>query len=529
MEFTRYAGYDGWHNVDLVNNQPFVSFASWRWRSYLWQNHLWYGIIGITQDNNPPPALLSYYNFTPAQNVPVPIQAYVDDETGIADVQIFYNLNGVLYGPFQMYDDGLHNDEDPGDNIWGTSIGPFHLGDQISYSFSITDIHTNNVKVSAGYFELNPVHNVGNVILSFYDNSQLADEGYWYGASAHWPRENGQDYLYLGGLWIGAEISGEYRVMNRDYYEYDWSRTAGMPYSLAPGISDQDGNITFDDQYPWSTPIGLQVHQQSYQWSNPSRDDFIIFKYTVLNTGYSGNLNNLFATLWLDPDVTSQTSPSDDLGGYDPVRGMVYLYDSQQNPNGYIGLKLLGAGNSPHTAQVYTYPDPDTDSQRYQYMTAGIVPVPTTPTDYRMLLTGQPFSLTVGDSHTVAFGIVMGDGLTELQVHADTMEAIYNDLLVGIEEHIFGRIPKEFSLSQNYPNPFNPVTHVRFGLPKASNVKIEIYNLLGQRVAVLLDERKTAGYHTVNFDGSNLSSGVYLYRIQAGQGFQQVRKMLLVR
>jgi hypothetical protein len=88
--------------------------------------------------------------------------------------------------------------------------------------------------------------------------------------------------------------------------------------------------------------------------------------------------------------------------------------------------------------------------------------------------------------------------------------------------------PTEFSLSQNYPNPFNPVTHIRFGLPKASNVKIEIYNLLGQRVAVLLNKRKPAGYHTVEFDGRNFSSGVYLYRIQADE-FQQVKKMLLVK
>jgi hypothetical protein len=88
--------------------------------------------------------------------------------------------------------------------------------------------------------------------------------------------------------------------------------------------------------------------------------------------------------------------------------------------------------------------------------------------------------------------------------------------------------PTEFSLSQNYPNPFNPVTHIRFGLPKASNVKIEIFNLLGQRVATLLNERKLAGYHTVEFNGGNFSSGVYLYRIQADE-FQQVRKMLLIK
>ena len=89
-------------------------------------------------------------------------------------------------------------------------------------------------------------------------------------------------------------------------------------------------------------------------------------------------------------------------------------------------------------------------------------------------------------------------------------------------------VPLKFFLYQSYPNPFNPVTHIPFSLPKAANVKIEIYNLLGQQVATLLDDRKQAGYHSVSFNGSNLSSGIYLYRIQAGE-FQQVRKMLLVK
>ncbi|GAB4367242.1 MAG: hypothetical protein Kow0042_07740 [Calditrichia bacterium] len=81
---------------------------------------------------------------------------------------------------------------------------------------------------------------------------------------------------------------------------------------------------------------------------------------------------------------------------------------------------------------------------------------------------------------------------------------------------------------QNYPNPFNPVTNIPFSLPEASHVKLEIFNLLGERVTVLLYERKPAGEHNVIFDGSQLSSGVYLYRLRAGE-FEQVRKMLLLK
>ncbi len=88
--------------------------------------------------------------------------------------------------------------------------------------------------------------------------------------------------------------------------------------------------------------------------------------------------------------------------------------------------------------------------------------------------------------------------------------------------------PTKFQLDQNHPNPFNPTTQIRFGLPKASLVTIEVYNSLGQRVAELLNEQKPAGYQNVQFNGSNFASGVYYYKIKAGS-FVQVKKMLLVR
>ncbi len=89
-------------------------------------------------------------------------------------------------------------------------------------------------------------------------------------------------------------------------------------------------------------------------------------------------------------------------------------------------------------------------------------------------------------------------------------------------------IPSVFSLSQNYPNPFNPTTLISYGLPHSSHVNIAVFNLLGQRVALLGDGDEAAGYHDVTFDGKGLASGVYLYRIQAGE-FVQTRKLVLMK
>ena len=87
---------------------------------------------------------------------------------------------------------------------------------------------------------------------------------------------------------------------------------------------------------------------------------------------------------------------------------------------------------------------------------------------------------------------------------------------------------EKFTLSQNYPNPFNPVTNIGFGLAKSTYVKIDIFNILGQQVTTLLDTKKPAGYHIVQFDGRKFASGVYFYRIKAGE-FSDVKKMVLMK
>jgi hypothetical protein len=88
--------------------------------------------------------------------------------------------------------------------------------------------------------------------------------------------------------------------------------------------------------------------------------------------------------------------------------------------------------------------------------------------------------------------------------------------------------PSTNALSQNYPNPFNPSTTIKYELPKASHVTLTVFNTLGQQVALLQNGEQEAGYHEVKFDGAGLSSGVYFYRIQAGD-FVQTRKLMLIR
>lgn len=91
------------------------------------------------------------------------------------------------------------------------------------------------------------------------------------------------------------------------------------------------------------------------------------------------------------------------------------------------------------------------------------------------------------------------------------------------------QVPNDFELSQNYPNPFNPSTKIRFNLKENGKVSLDIYNLLGERVAVLIDQEMNQGIHEVNFDGSSLASGVYIYRLNVENKFSAVKKMMLLK
>jgi hypothetical protein len=93
---------------------------------------------------------------------------------------------------------------------------------------------------------------------------------------------------------------------------------------------------------------------------------------------------------------------------------------------------------------------------------------------------------------------------------------------------VAGEVPKEFSLAQNHPNPFNPSTRIQYGLPVAARVKLEVFDLMGRVVKVLVDERQQAGYHEVVFENSSLPTGMYFYRLKT-EAFARVRKMMIVR
>jgi len=117
-----------------------------------------------------------------------------------------------------------------------------------------------------------------------------------------------------------------------------------------------------------------------------------------------------------------------------------------------------------------------------------------------------------------------------IKAYKDSLGSEYSNetsFLVDVNEES-GEIPKEYSISQNYPNPFNPTTKIKFALPENAMTKIIIYDLLGREVETIINKELEAGYYEINFDASNLTNGVYFYKMQVGS-FIQTKKMILLK
>jgi hypothetical protein len=149
----------------------------------------------------------------------------------------------------------------------------------------------------------------------------------------------------------------------------------------------------------------------------------------------------------------------------------------------------------------------------FKYVTGSTTQVDVTGND----VVTPTFTLTAG-AHNLT--------LSGAGVNIDYVMLIKQDIQTGVSKD--GLLPGTFALEQNYPNPFNPTTTINFTLAKPSNVKLLIYNILGQQVQTLVDTRMNAGQQSVVFDASKLASGVYFYRLEAGN-FSSVKKMLLLK
>ncbi|MDZ7756179.1 T9SS type A sorting domain-containing protein [Rhodohalobacter sp.] len=130
----------------------------------------------------------------------------------------------------------------------------------------------------------------------------------------------------------------------------------------------------------------------------------------------------------------------------------------------------------------------------------------------------------VGGSATVYHRVIATDGSDEAMSEPRTAN-LERGMVTSNEE--LDNNPTQFGLDQNYPNPFNPTTNITFSLAEGSEASLKVYNLLGQEVSTIANGRFSAGQHTINFDASALSSGIYIYRLEANNQTTTKRMTLI--
>ncbi len=177
---------------------------------------------------------------------------------------------------------------------------------------------------------------------------------------------------------------------------------------------------------------------------------------------------------------------------------------------------------------------PKDDESMWLKMSSGAFDTTIQRANISMVFSSGPFPFQIGLRERFSMALVFGENLEDLIYNKNVAQLFYNsnykslDSLTSIDNEDFVFNPDEFYLYQNYPNPFNPSTVISYQLPVAGLVTLKVYDLLGNEVATLVNEYRSAGSYEVEFKASSLSSGVYFYKLSTGS-FTQTKKLILMK
>lgn len=340
--------------------------------------------------------------------------------------------------------------------------------------------------------------------------------------------------LYHGGFLIATAANrvSDVSYGSSSHDRYDFVTAAGGDLNIQPGSkATLELTSRFNDSAAES-PLGLTVDQKVYAWANALWNDFVILEYTIRNTTTQA-VNNVYAGVYLDWDIGDDSNAN--FANWDNANQLGYEWT---NGSAYYGITAV----SPAQAASYrAVKNPDyvwtgfTDTRKYQFMTEGFQVVSSNEaSDWSQLLSSGPHNLAGGGTVVVAFAILGGTNLADLQANARASRNAYNSLSVGVDSP--DNTPVQFELAQNAPNPFAiraaSATEIRYSLAESGPVTLRIFNLLGQEVAVLVQGVQNIGNYAVQWNGRDrrglaAPSGVYFYQIKTS-GFTATRKLILV-
>lgn len=365
------------------------------------------------------------------------------------------------------------------------------------------------------------------------------DPGTW---PSHWPAALNLPSA-SDGHWYG-------------YFGIDSMKAAQEVFFVMDDSQDKKFNAAPCDFYPILSDssrggLGLRVEVRAFQWNDALRKDIVFLKYSVWNISDFDYDKTVFG-IYCQPGVggANSTTPANS-AGIDSADGLAYMWAPSGigSPGGwrtgFLGIGILsapadsqsGPGLSMKTCSLSDKSPaglwPRNNDAMWQAMTGG-VDTAVENTNLNVAIGSGLFQFRKWTNEEFVTTIIMGTDLTDVLKKKSDAEAIYQDnFQVPDSLYTFVRgesqdLPAGYFLSQNYPNPFNPSTTITYRLLYGSFVTVKVYDVLGREVRTLVNTRQSAGIHTVSFEGRGLPSGVYFYRLEAGN-YREAKKMILMK
>lgn len=301
-------------------------------------------------------------------------------------------------------------------------------------------------------------------------------------------------------------------------WDYQNDADVEVPTTLVtnPQLSDYEITGSYNNAYSGLYPDVL-INYNIYGWNNTK---YMILKMTVKNRETSA----INAKIGLDIIPELDQTYGNDTVTYLPANGIIRFHrGSARN----MGLKLLS--HNLHSLISFEWFDGYTaDTNYWNWLNYGSIQNQyPSGVEGPVTIPSQSFvNLNPNDSIAVFYAFAIGENENEIIAAISEAQTKYSTVL-NVDNKI-SEIPTGYSLEQNYPNPFNPNTKIQFSVNKAQSVSLKVFDVLGNEIATLVNEELTPGIYEYNFDASNLSSGVYYYKLQSGN-YSETKKMILMR
>lgn len=319
----------------------------------------------------------------------------------------------------------------------------------------------------------------------------------------------------------------------------DFNTITPVKISNIGSTQNQVGISVFNDDGAANSKLGIKTTMMTYSFTEPNNRNYIILRTKLENTSGT-DIKNLFAGYYFDFDIPiDNPGYLDDMVDYDYDDHFGYAFDFDGSPQQtFIGAALIShdshgfyAINQDSTALEVSPNSSDgfQDSEKWMAISRGISKTNAGPADISYVISGGPFDLNAGEKIDIAFTLACGENKEEIRSAIRQSRNKWPEIFTNIETEK-DEIPGSFVLYQNYPNPFNPESVISYQLPGAEYVSLKIYDVLGNEIAVLVNEFKQAGAYNIKFSANNLklTSGVYFYRLTAGN-FSQTKKMIFLK